>query len=243
VIVSEEAGTTRDSIEAYYMHRGEQFIFVDTAGIRKRSKVDNGVEYYSVLRTQMTLDYSDCVVVVIDADRGLSLQDKKIINQVFDRKKNMILYVNKWDLTEKTDHFRKDFEKLMIRDMPQLGFFPIVFGSAKERHHIGKLLDKIPEVILSGKRRVPTSEINQFVDQILKRNPPTAKYGHHVKVSYGTQAGISPPTFIFFVNNAKLVSKEYYRFTEKRIRAYLGGFKGNSIVIRFKSKNQSLEEE
>jgi len=241
VIVSDQAGTTRDSIEAYYTYHGKQYVFVDTAGIRKQSKIERGVEYYSVLRSQMSMDYADCIVIVIDVNRGLSLQDKKIINQVIEKKKNMIIFVNKWDLTEKTDHHRKEFENLMVRDMPQLAFFPIIFGSAKERHHIGQLLDLIPKVIQSGKERVLTSELNQFVEHVLKRNPPTAKFGHQVKIFYGTQADVNPPTFVFFVNDAKRVGKEYYRFTEKRIRHYLGGFKGNNLVIRFKSRKPDTQ--
>lgn len=237
VIVSDEAGTTRDAVEAYFMYHEQRYVFVDTAGIRKQARIDDGVEYYSVLRSQLSVDYSDCVVMLLDADKGLSQQDKKIIGLILEKKKNMIIFVNKWDLTEKTDKFRKEFEQLIVRDMPQLSFYPILFGSAKDRHHIGQLLDKIPEVIQSGNRRVQTSELNQFVDQVLKRNPPTAQYGQRVKVLYGTQADVSPPTFIFFVNHAKKVSLEYYRFVEKRIRLYLGGFTGNSIVIRFKSRN------
>ena len=237
VIVSEEAGTTRDAVEAYFMYHEQQYIFVDTAGIRKQARIEDGVEYYSVLRSQLSVDYSDCVIMLLDADKGLSQQDKKIISLILEKKKNMIVFVNKWDLTEKTDKFRKEFEQLIIRDLPLLAFFPILFGSAKDRHHIGQLLDKIPEVIKSGNHRVQTSELNQFVDQVIKRNPPTSQFGQRVKVLYGTQADVSPPTFIFFVNQARKVSLEYYRFVEKRIRLYLGGFIGNSIVIRFKSRN------
>ena len=233
-IVSDVPGTTRDAIEVYFKHYGDVYQFIDTAGVRKKHKKAVQEEFYSIVRTKKSIERADLVMIVLDCERGLGVQEKRLIEQAIQAKKNMILFVNKWDKVDQTERCRKDFLTILQDELPLLDYIPILFGSAKDRKGISKLFDHIPTVIMSGKKRIPTAALNQFVQNVVKRNPPTAKYGKQVKVYYATQAEKEPPCFIFFVNNATLVKHEYRRFLEKRIRHYFG-FQGNPVKIVFRS--------
>lgn len=240
VIVSDEAGTTRDSVDVFFMHYGKKYIFTDTAGLRKKSKSEEGVEFYAYRRSTTAIETSDVVVVVLDAERGMSQQDKRIITQVIEAKRNMIIFVNKWDKEIHTEMGQKDMRDMFLAQLPILENYPIVFGSAKDRTKIEALFDMIPSVIESGQRRLQTAELNKFVEQVIKRSPPPAsKSGKKVIVYYATQAEASPPVFVFFVSQADSVGQDYSRFIEKKLRAYYGGFLGNPVEIKFKSRLRS----
>ncbi len=240
VIVSDEAGTTRDSVDVYFMHYTKKYVFTDTAGLRRKSKNEDGIEYYASRRSNTAIESADVVVVVLDAETGMSAQDKRIITQVLDAGRNMILFVNKWDKEIRSEQAQKDMTHLFIGQFPALQNYPIIFGSAKDRTKIEVLLDTIPTVIETGQRRLQTAELNRFVEQVIKRSPPPAsKAGKRVRVYYATQAEKSPPVFVFFVSQEESVGQDYSRFIEKKLRSYYGGFLGNPIEVKFKSRSRS----
>lgn len=238
MIVSEIAGTTRDAVDVYFNYHKKKYIFTDTAGLRRRTKVDDGVEFYSTTRTTRAIRESDIVIMLLDAEEGMSKQDKKIIDQILLHNKPMMVFVNKWDLTERTSEAQKTLEDEFIHQLPPLVNFPLIFGSAKDRLNIGSLFDKIPTILETAEKRIQTADLNRFVVQVVKRSPPPSKYGKTVKVYYGSQVGVSPPEFIFFVNNAGFVGEDYIRFVENRIRQHFGGYEGTPLVVKFKARER-----
>ncbi len=238
VMVDDVAGTTRDAIEAYYHHQGYRYMFTDTAGIRRKAKIDDGIEYYSVVRSDRAIARADVVVVLLNPDLLMCDQDKKIINRVLEAKRNMIIFVNKWDLTERTADMQSELQRIATHEMPVLENFPFIFGSATEKVHLGRLLDKIPQVVQNSKIRIPTAALNAFIDQVIKRNPPPAKYGERIKIFYATQVSVGPPTFIFFVNKTKVIEKDYQRFVENRLRVQFPEFEGVPIQVYFKERRK-----
>ena len=238
ILVDDKAGTTRDAIEVYFNQGDHQYVFVDTAGLRKKARVTESVEFFSTVRSQKSIENADLVVVLLDAVDFLNIQDKKIINLVQDAKKPMIIMVNKWDLTVKSDQARKDLEVILHDELPFLENYPIIFGSAKTKHNIGKLFQTIPDVIMTATKRISTSEINQFFKKLFDKTPPPAQGGKRLRIYYSTQVESSPPTFILFVNTPKLVTADYKRYLEKKIREYFGGFTGCPVQLFFKGKNQ-----
>lgn len=236
MLVDDQWGTTRDAVEIYFEHHKNKYLFIDTAGIRKQAKIQDSIEYFSVLRSNDSIRRSDLVIVIIDAANILSEQDKKVINYVQKMNRNMLIFINKWDLTERTDKARRDIMKFIKYSFPALTNYPFIFGSAKERHNIGRIFDLIPEVIATSEIRIPTSELNRFVEEVIQRNPPKGRAGKLVRVFYATQADTNPPEFIFFVNENKYVNAEYQRFIENRIREYFGGYQGVPVKISFKTR-------
>lgn len=236
VLVDDIAGTTRDAVEVFFEYQDDKYVFVDTAGLRRKARVSENVEYYSVVRTNNAISAADLVVIVLEPEPFMTDQDKKVINQIVEQHKNAIVFVNKWDQTERTDQARKDMIAIARYYVPALEYYPFLFGSALDRINIGKLFKSIPEVIQSGEKRVSTAELNRFVERVVKQNPPPLKKGKRIKILYSTQADVSPPTFVFFVNQTTKVDKEYERFLSKRIRLNFGGFEGNGVCIKFKLK-------
>lgn len=236
ILVDNKAGTTRDSIEVYFNQGDDQYIFIDTAGLRRKSKVDESIEFYSTVRTAKAIDESDLVVIVLDANDYLTDQDKKIINQALDAKRNIIIFVNKWDLSERSDDARKHLEVIAKDELPFLENYPFIFGSATEKLNLGKLFHLIPSIIKNGEKRITTGPLNQFIKKCLERQHPRIKSGKRLKVYYATQADTKPPTFIFFINQPKLLDASYIRFLENQFREEFGGFFGNPIQLHFKGK-------
>jgi GTP-binding protein len=236
VIVDDKAGTTRDAIEVFFKTQGNRYVFVDTAGIRKKSKIKESIEFYSVTRSAKRIKEADLVLLLLEQEPFMCDQDKKIIRQVFEAKKNMIIFVNKWDQTSRTDQMRKDLITIARDEIPQLNYYPFIFGSAKEKLNLGKIFNTIPKIIKNAEVRISTSELNQFITDVIKPNPPAAKLGQKIKIYYATQVKSNPHTFVFFINNPKSIPKEYVRFMEKRIRMYFDKFEGTSINIYFKKK-------
>lgn len=239
MIVDDRAGTTRDAVELYFQHQDHQYVFIDTAGLRKKAKVSDKIEFFSTVRTHKAIEEADIVIVLMEVEPFLTDQDKKIIRMVLDANRNMILFINKWDKTGRSHTERQDLIKIAQHDIPPLEHVPFIFGSATEKINIGKLFSDIPEVIKRSEQRVPTGELNRFIERIIRQNPPPAKSGQAVRVYYGTQAETKPPTFIFFVNNAKYINESYIRFVEKRIRANLGDFTGVPMQIFFKDHKEN----
>jgi len=233
-IVNEKSGTTRDSIHAFFQRGDTTFEFIDTAGLRRKSQVKGKIEFYSRVRATKSIDESDVIAVVIDSERGFCNQDKRIIHQVMDAGKSMIIFVNKWDCLENSDQVKKDFKFILTSQFPALEYYPICFGSAVEKQGLDALWKWIPALFANIHDRIPTKVLNDFNRDVIKRFPPPAKYGKQMKIYYLTQVDTLPPTFVCFVNHVKYLTEDYRRFLEKRIRTYLGGFLGHTIRLKFK---------
>lgn len=236
VIVSNISGTTRDSIDSYITYKDTEFVIVDTAGIRKKSKVDYGVEKFAVDRAIRSIRECDVAVLVIDANEGISDQDKKISSIITESGKGIIVAINKWDLVEdKKSNTINKFEKELAKDIPFLSYAPKIFISALTKQRLGQILDKSLEVYAQCVKRVSTGLLNKVINEAYALNPPTSFKGKRLKVLYTTQAAIQPPTFVLFVNNEDLLKDSYKRYLENKLREAFGFF-GTPIRISVRER-------
>ena len=243
VIVSEKSGTTRDAIHLFFKHQNQLYEFIDTAGIRRPTKMKGRIEFFSVVRAKDSIKQSDLTVFVLDAERGFSHQDKRIAQSIIDEGKSMIIFVNKMDNLPEGKYIEKDFRNVLVSSMPVLEPYPIIFGSCVSKAGIQAIFKTIPDLFKNIHDRIPTSQLNQFNQEVIKRYPAPAKYGKRVIIYYITQVETLPPTFVCFVNNIKYLTQDYKRFLEKRIRSYLGGFDGHTLRLLFKNrKREELSE-
>jgi len=219
-IVSDVAGTTRDAIDSDFYWHGEKFTIVDTAGMRKRKKIDYNIERYSVSRSLYAVDKSDVVLAVINAEEGLIEQDKKIIGYAHEEGKGIILVVNKWDLVEKDNKTQKEFTEKLRAELLFLSYAPILFVSAKTRQRVSKIMEVVKAVAETRTLRLSTSVLNEILRDAVLKNPPPTDKGKRLKIFYMTQVGIAPPTFAIFVNDEALMHFSYMRYLENRIRDY-----------------------
>ncbi|MGM8213984.1 ribosome biogenesis GTPase Der [Bacillaceae bacterium W0354] len=230
VIVSNIAGTTKDAIDTKFSRDGEQFTIIDTAGMRKRGKVYETTEKYSVLRALKAIERSDVVLVVIDAETGIIEQDKRIAGYAHEAGKGIVIVVNKWDTVEKDQHTMKEFEKEVRQNFQYLSYAPIVFLSAKTKKRTHTLLPMVVQVSENHALRVQTNVLNEVIEDALAMNPTPSVKGQKLKILYTTQVATKPPTFVVFVNDPKLMHFTYERFLENRIREAFG-FLGTPIKI------------
>ncbi len=238
VIVSDVSGTTRDAIDSKVKYEGEEFILVDTAGIRKKSKVDWGIEKFAVDRSIRAIRNCDIAVLVIDATEGITDQDKKIAGTIIDAGKGMILAINKWDLIEdKQSSTINKFEKEIDREMPFLNYVPKVFISAKTKQRLVNLYKLPKEVYSESTKRVSTSLLNRVVMDAISMNPPSSIRGKRLKLFYTTQVKVQPPTFVLFINNEDLLKDNYSKYLENKLREAFG-FKGSPIKISAREKGE-----
>lgn len=238
VIVSDVSGTTRDAIDSKVKYEGEEFILVDTAGIRKKSKVDWGIEKFAVDRSIRAIRNCDIAVLVIDATEGITDQDKKIAGTIIDAGKGMILAINKWDLIEdKQSSTINKFEKEIDREMPFLNYVPKVFISAKTKQRLVNLYKLSKEVYSESTKRVSTSLLNRVVMDAISMNPPSSIRGKRLKLFYTTQVKVQPPTFVLFINNEDLLKDNYSKYLENKLREAFG-FKGSPIKISAREKGE-----
>lgn len=236
VIVSNISGTTRDSIDSYITYKNTEFVIVDTAGIRKKSKVDYGVEKFAVDRAIRSIRECDVAVLVIDANEGISDQDKKISSIITESGKGIIVAINKWDLVEdKKSNTINKFEKELAKDIPFLSYAPKIFISALTKQRLGQIFDKSLEVYAQCVKRVSTGLLNKVINEAYALNPPTSFKGKRLKVLYTTQAAIQPPTFVLFVNNEDLLKDSYKRYLENKLREAFGFF-GTPIRISVRER-------
>ncbi len=236
VIVSNISGTTRDSIDSYITYKDTEFVIVDTAGIRKKSKVDYGVEKFAVDRAIRSIRECDVAVLVIDANEGISDQDKKISSIITESGKGIIVAINKWDLVEdKKSNTINKFEKELAKDIPFLSYAPKIFISALTKQRLGQIFDKSLEVYAQCVKRVSTGLLNKVINEAYALNPPTSFKGKRLKVLYTTQAAIQPPTFVLFVNNEDLLKDSYKRYLENKLREAFGFF-GTPIRISVRER-------
>ena len=236
VIVSNISGTTRDSIDSYITYKDTEFVIVDTAGIRKKSKVDYGVEKFAVNRAIRSIRECDVAVLVIDANEGISDQDKKISSIITESGKGIIVAINKWDLVEdKKSNTINKFEKELAKDIPFLSYAPKIFISALTKQRLGQIFDKSLGVYAQCVKRVSTGLLNKVINEAYALNPPTSFKGKRLKVLYTTQAAIQPPTFVLFVNNEDLLKDSYKRYLENKLREAFGFF-GTPIRISVRER-------
>ena len=234
-IVTDEAGTTRDAIHTRYKFFGKDFIITDTAGIRKKGKVKEDIEFYSVMRSLRTLEESDVVIVMVDATRGLEAQDINLIGLAIKNNKGILIMVNKWDLIEK-DH--KTMNKIKDQMMERLGehkWIPIIFTSVTEKQRIFQAIELAVKVYENKTRRVPTSKLNDVLLAEIEKYPPPAWKGKYIKIKYVTQLPTKNPVFAFFCNLPQYIKNPYTRFLENRIRENFD-FEGVPVKIIYKNK-------
>lgn len=239
-LVADEMGTTRDAVDSVWKYKGKTFILVDTAGMRRKSKIDEPLEKYSVIRSIRAIDNCDVAIFVLDANDLLTEQDKKIIGYIHEAGKGLILMVNKWDMIEKETNTILSFEKEIRNGLPFAPYAPMLFGSAMTKQRIQKLGDMIYNVAEQQSMRVSTSVLNDLLEDAKIMNPPPAHAGRVAKIYYITQVGIRPPTFVMFVNDANLIHFSYIRFIENRLREAFS-FEGTPIRIIVRSKKDGDE--
>ena len=237
VIVSNIAGTTRDAIDSHYEKDGDKFLFIDTAGMRKRGKVDEGVERYSIVRSLAAVDRSDVCVIMIDADQGITEQDTKIAGYAHEQGRACIFAVNKWDLVHKDDKTLRNFTMKVREEFAFMSYAEIVFISAKTGQRVSKLLEMIKAVNEQHKRRVKTGVLNDVLNEAMAKQQPPSDKGRRLKVYYATQGAVAPPTFILFANSKDLFHYSYLRFIENQFREAFG-FEGTPIKFIIREKNE-----
>jgi GTP-binding protein len=234
-IVTDIAGTTRDSIDTKYNRFGFDFNLVDTAGIRKKSKVKEDLEFYSVMRAVRTIEYSDVIILMIDATRGFEGQDQNIFWLAEKNKKGVVILVNKWDLVDKETNTVRDYEATIRKEIAPFTDVPIIFVSVLTKQRIFKAIETAVTIFQSRKNRIPTSKLNETMLEIIKNNPPPAIKGKYVKIKYCMQLPTPTPQFAFFANLPQYVKDSYKRFLENKMRE-IYDFSGVPIIIYFRQK-------
>ena len=236
VIVSDIAGTTRDAVDTAVMHGGQEYVFIDTAGLRRKSKIKEDLERYSIIRTVAAVERADIVVLVIDATEGVTEQDAKIAGIAHDRGKGMIIAVNKWDAIEKNDKTIYEFTKKIRDTLAYMPYAEMLFISAKTGQRLNKLYDLIDAVRENQNLRVATGVLNEIMTEAVALQQPPSDKGKRLKLYYITQVAVKPPTFVIFVNDKELMHFSYTRYIENKIREAFG-FRGTSLrfIIRERS--------
>lgn len=235
-IVTDIPGTTRDSIDSKLVYNNKTYILVDTAGLRKRRKVKENVEFYSAVRTDRALRDCDVAILMLDAMQGFEAQDKHILSEAAKFNKGIIIVLNKWDLVpEKDTNLLKEFQQYIYDEVPNMYWVPIVSISATNRKRIGKVIDIADNVIQERNKVISTPDFNDFLQRITKERPLPIKRGHALKIKYATQVKSAPPVFKFFMNTPSELPANYRRFIEKKIREEFG-FEGVPITMTFKQK-------
>lgn len=228
-IVTEEAGTTRDSINTRYTMYGKDFILTDTAGVRKKSKVHEDIEFYSVMRAIQALQDSDVCIIMVDASRGLEAQDMNIISLAHKYQKGMIIMVNKWDLIEKSNNTHESFRKSIEEKIAPLTFIPVIFASVLKKQRIFQAIELAIEVNENRNSRISTSTLNEKMLPEIEHYPPPALKGKHIKIKYITQLPTKTPAFAFFCNLPQYIKLPYQRYLENKLRSH---FKLDGVPIK-----------
>jgi len=238
LIVTEIPGTTRDSIDSPFRYHNKDYILIDTAGLRRKTRVNYGVEYFSTLRTIESIDRCDIVVLVLTADEEISVQDMKIASYAKRKMKEIMVVYNKWDLIEKETNTINKYLKELHFQMPFLQFAPVLFISAKTTQRIHKIMETVAKIEEESEKRISTSELNRFMETVIMHRPPTHPSGKHIKIYYITQAAVKPPTFIFFCNTPSLITENYRRYIHNQLREMFK-FEGVSIKLIFKGRTKN----
>ncbi len=240
VIVSDIPGTTRDAIDTHFIKDGITFSLIDTAGMRRKGKIDLPVERYSVMRSLRAVDRSDVVLMVIDATSGVTEQDKKIAGYAHEAGKAVVIVVNKWDLIEKDDKTTLRFTEDIRKELIFMQYAPVVFTSALTKQRVHRLTDLIQYVAEQHTMRVQTSVLNEVITDAVDINPPPSVKGRRLKIFFATQPDVKPPTFILFVNDPEIMHFSYLRFLENRLRESFG-FEGTPLKLIVRGRKEEIE--
>jgi GTPase len=235
LVVSDVAGTTRDAIDTPMRYHDRSIIFIDTAGLRRQSRVEDGIEFYSALRTRRAIERADICLLIIDAVEGLQNQDLKIANLAWESGRGLIVVVNKWDLKEKDNKTAGRFEKEAAERVPFLAFVPFLFTSALTGQRVTRVLDLLVEVDAERSKRITTSQVNNTLEALVARRQPPQASGREVKLLYATQVEVAPPTIAVFGNHPELLAEHYVRYLHNGFRE-AWGFTGNPLRIVLRSR-------
>lgn len=237
-VVSSVPGTTRDTIDTLLDVNGAPVLLIDTAGIRRRGKIEQGIEKYSVLRAMRAIERADVALLLIDAEEGVTAQDMHVAGMILEQLKGVAILVNKWDLVVKDDYTFDQYAKHVRDTFKFIPYAPLLFISAKTGQRVDKVLPTAMEIAQERQRRIPTSELNALLREATFDHPPTAVHkGAHLRLYYATQPQVSPPVFLFFANDAEMVHWGYGRYLENRIREKYG-FTGTPIKVVFRSREE-----
>ena len=237
VIVSDIAGTTRDAIDTEVVHDGKEYVFIDTAGLRRKNKIKEELERYSIIRTVTAVERADVVLVVIDATEGVTEQDAKIAGIAHERGKGIIIVVNKWDAIEKNDKTMREYENKVRQVLSFMPYAEIMYVSAKSGQRLHKLSEKIDMVIQNQNLRVATGVLNEIMMEAVAMQQPPSDKGKRLKLFYITQVAVKPPSFVIFVNDKELMHFSYTRYLENKIREAFG-FKGTSLKFFIRQRKE-----
>ncbi len=237
LVVSEVAGTTRDSIDTPMRYHGRSLVFVDTAGLRRQSRIHESLEYYSALRTERAVSRADVSLLLVDATEPVHVQDLKIAEKAWSAGSGLIIVVNKWDLVPKDTMTAPEFERHLRERAPSLRWVPIIFASALTGQRVQKTLDLVLQVSDERARRVPTAEVNEVLRELAERQPPPHYRGRPVRLLYATQGGVKPPTIVIFVNYRHGVTENYKRYLYNGLRARWG-FIGSPLRLKLRSRRE-----
>lgn len=235
-IVSEIAGTTRDPIDTELVYEGQPVVLIDTAGIRRRGRVEPGIEKYSVLRSMRSIDRADVALLLLDATEGVTAQDAHIAGYVLEAHKSVIVLVNKWDAVEKDSHTMVEYTNKVRSELKFLNYVPVLFISALKKQRVHKILPTALAVAAERRKRIPTAELNRVIQDAYHHSPPATKQMRPLRIYYATQASTEPPTFILFVNDPELAHFSYLRYLENQLRRY-HPFVGTPIRIRLRKRS------
>jgi len=234
-IVTDEAGTTRDAIHSYYKMFGNNFILIDTAGVRKKGKVKEDIEFYSVLRSLRALEESDVCIIVIDAERGLEAQDVNLINLAERQGKGMVIMINKWDLVEKDSKTADKFKKEILEKLAPIDYLPIITASVITKQRIFQVIEKTVQVYENKTKKIPTAKLNDVMLPEIESHPPPSIKGKHINIKYITQVNARFPSFVFFSNLPQYIQPSYERFLENKMRENFD-FDGVPLRLIFRKK-------
>ena len=234
-IVTEIPGTTRDSIDASFRYKKQDYIIIDTAGLKKRTKIKENILFYSNLRTYRSIERCDVAMYLIDAQTGLTRQDVQVLMQAKKERKGIICVFNKWDLLEKDHRTMDEIKGDIIEKFGDLRFIPLIFTSVNEKQRLFKALDLATQVYNDRKKRITTSHLNDYFGPIFAKTPPPATKGKEIKIKYVTQVKSNPPLFVFYSNHPNLIADHYKRFIENRLREKFG-FIGVPLTLSFREK-------
>jgi GTPase len=242
-IVTDIPGTTRDAIDSTLKYQGREITLVDTAGLRRRSKVRENIEFYSTLRTLKSIERCDVALCLIDAAEGLNHQDISVISEAIDHKKGIVIAVNKWDTVEKVTNTAKILEDEIHAHVKMYDYVPIVFVSALTKQRVQKTLDLCLQVYEERRKRIPTSQLNDTMLEIMRQTPPpSTPTGREVKIFYVTQVREAPPVIVFFTNEPRYIPESYRRFVERQVRQHFG-FEGVPLTVQFRQKSGNRHQD
>lgn len=241
VMVSEVAGTTRDAVDTEFTVDGQDFVLIDTAGMRKRGKVYESTERFSVMRAMSAIERSDVCVLVINAEEGIIEQDKRIVGHALEAGRAIIIVVNKWDVLEKDDKTAINFEKQIRKEFPFMPWSPVLFVSAKTKQRVFKILDLVKVCAENHTMRISTSVVNSIIEDAVTMVPPPTDKGRKLRVYYTTQVAVRPPSFAVFVNDKELMHFSYERYLENKLRDAFG-FEGTPINIWTRTRSQTEDK-